>query len=131
MIVIETPHHNVVIDNIDQVISMGGPWTGDLKIDNKLISTGCIVDNVLYDPDYSRLIFVRYHNIGKWRKDNYFTLNIVDLKSKKQYESIMHFDMVFITHITADYVEIVNAFHGEDLSTKRNYEIDGGFISIT
>ena len=48
----------LTITNPHQILNMGGPWVGDISIQNKLISKDCLIDNVLFKEDMNQLFFV-------------------------------------------------------------------------
>lgn len=127
---LDIPNHNAFIDSIEQIINMGGPWAGNLYIDHKLISHKCLVNNVIYDQDSKRLVYVKYHAIGKWQANNFFTINILEIDSTVTKQSIRHFPMVFVTNVYPKKLELVEAFHDKDLSTKQALLIEKDFITL-
>lgn len=117
--------NKISIINSDQVINMGGPWVGDLSIGEKIITNNVVDRNLIFDDVNNRVFFVKYHLISKWQKDNFFTINIFNIKDQSVYESIKHFSMVYLKQIvTGNILEIYIAFHDQNIANKRLFYID-------
>ncbi|WP_413669732.1 hypothetical protein ACEN9X_07250 [Mucilaginibacter sp. Mucisp86] len=100
------------MENIEQIINMGGPWICSLYLENNLISDHCIIDNVLEDPSLKRVYFVKYHRTSKWRADNFFTLNYFSINDNEIYQSKRRFEMLYLKKILGpESIEIFYAFH--------------------
>lgn len=101
-------------ENPRQIINMGGPWIGELFLGQKFISDNIIIDNFLYRESLSRLFVVKYHQCSKWQRDNYFTINFLDLRNDSFYESDKKFEKAFLDRfISSDEIEIYLAFHNK------------------
>jgi hypothetical protein len=108
-----------------QIISMGGPYIGDVMFEGKVISEGGISDNYVYKEDSGLLFFVKYHRISKWQKNNYFTINFYNINNNKVYEFDRKFDMVHIKQfISSSELEIFRAFHDQYLSKREIFNLD-------
>ena len=109
----------VSFNNPNQIINMGGPWVGDLIIGNNLLMTNVVIDNLVYQPEYNKLLFVNYNNISKWLNDNYFTINYLDIDRNEIFMFCKHYKIVYIEgFVDIDKFVIYNAFHNKD-ATKR------------
>ena len=105
----------IEFQNPRQIINMGGPWIGDLYIGGLLIDNNVIVENVIYKQDLDSYLFIKYHNISKWQKDNYFTINLWDKANDLKKESDDKFDMLYISEgSNNDEILIYKAFHNMD-----------------
>lgn len=40
-------HLRITFQNPNQIINMGGPWVGDLYVDNKFITKNVVIDNTV------------------------------------------------------------------------------------
>jgi hypothetical protein len=115
---IQVPGHRASIKNDFQIMGMGGPYLGDLFLDDTLISGDCLSDNLIYCSETGELIFVKWHPVSRWQVKNYFTINFLDLTSKIITQSTTTFKMVFVKSVTAKEVEIYHAFHDKIESTR-------------
>jgi hypothetical protein len=99
-------------------MGMGGPYLGDLFIDDVLICSDCLADNLIYCSETVELVFVKFHSVSRWQKDNYFTINFLDLTTRIITQSGTTFKMVYVKSVTADKLEIYHAFHDQIESTR-------------
>jgi hypothetical protein len=114
----------IKFQNPQQIINMGGPWIGDLFVGDLLIDINVIIDNVIYKQDLDSYFFVKYHNISKWQKDNYFTINLWDRANAVKKESGDKFDMLYIKEgLNKDEILIYNSFHNRDIDST-TFKID-------
>ena len=51
----------LTLTNAQEILSMGGPYTVDVYMGDKLISNNCIADNFIFNEDLKLLFFVKYH----------------------------------------------------------------------
>jgi hypothetical protein len=114
---------NIKFQNVTQIINMGGPWIGDLYIDDELIDNNVIIDNVVYRQDLKSLFFVKYHRISKWQINNYFTINSWDSVQNLKKESEDKFDMLYISEgRNNEELLVYKAFHDKVKTT--SFRID-------
>lgn len=120
-------------ENPTQIISMGGPWIGNLYIGEKLVSGSIILDNVIFNEFKKQLLFIRFYKLSRWRSKNYFKINYYDLIDKQLYEFEKKFDMVFIKKfLDQNNLEIYKAFHDKLIETKEVFNIqDETFSNIS
>ncbi len=90
--------------NPDQIINMGGPWVGELHLDEYKLTDFVIIDNLLHEKDSDKIYFVKYHQISNRQKDNYFSVNYYDFLKRKIFMFDKKFDKVFIVSITTNNV---------------------------
>ena len=45
------------IDNLAEILGMGGPWTCSLYLQDRLISHNCMLDNFLADKACEKVLF--------------------------------------------------------------------------
>ena len=103
------------IENIEQIINMGGPWICSIYLENHLISDHCVIDNILEHPPFERVYFVKYHRTSKWKADNFFTLNYFSVNDNKIYQSKRRFEMLYLKKIlNQESIEIFYAFHDKN-----------------
>jgi len=101
---------------------IGGPYVCNLYLGHKLISTGCVVDNFVYQEQTKLLFFVKHHLIGDY---HYFTINFYNVDTDTAFEFLRQFDMVFIKQfITPKELEIYRAFHDKFLSSRLIFNLD-------
>jgi hypothetical protein len=99
----------LTITNTQERLSMGGPHTGDVQIDDGLVLADCVLDNFVFREDQGLLFFVKYHSLNNYQ---YFTINFTDLTSKAVFEFEREFDMIHIKgFLGANELEYYNAFH--------------------
>ncbi|SMP21099.1 hypothetical protein SAMN06264346_1066 [Chryseobacterium profundimaris] len=71
---------------------MGGPWVGNLYINEIEIDNKIIINNYLEDTDF--YYFVKYFEVSKKQRDNFFCIvrtnkrNLVSKISKEKFEKI-------------------------------------------
>ena len=113
------------ITDAGQVINMGGPWIGVLKLKEQVISEDCIVDNFISDEVNRRLFFVKYYSTSSWASGVYFTINIYDIDYDVVFESETHFKMVHIEQlIDSNCLEIYHAFHDKSPGTRLMFNLN-------
>lgn len=71
--------------NPDQILNMGGPWIGELFLGDCKVMDDVIIDNLQYNEEQNRLYFVRYHKVSRWSKENYFSINYINLSTSSTY----------------------------------------------
>ncbi len=112
---------NIKFNNPNQILGMGGPWIGDLSIQNKQISQNVIIDNIILDKNLRRVYFIVYKKASKWVKKNYFLVRYLDINTNKIFEFENQFNMIFIHEIdTAKKLVYYDAFHGENINLKKS-----------
>lgn len=112
--------------NPRQILNMGGPWVGTLVAQKLPFSCdNIIIDNVLLDSPRHRILFAKYHRVSKWNDDNYFTIDLLDLKAWRQMESVKHLKMVYLSRMIGDnLLEYFEAFNDADVSKRRVQELN-------
>jgi hypothetical protein len=108
----------VSFNNPNQVINMGGPWVGKLLLDNNEITDNVVLENIFYNKAQNNLYFIKYHEISKWQKENYFSINILDLQTNNLFMYDLKFRQVYIEKIDKDDLIYYEAFHNKDESKK-------------
>lgn len=112
------------IKNPEQIINMGGPWVGELFINNIQVSDNVILDNFIPDKGDNVLYFVKYHKISENQRDNYFSVNFIILDSLKISMYDLKFQMIYIEEIRKNKELIYyNAFHDENTERKKIIDI--------
>ncbi len=117
------PQKGFHIEDAEQVINMGGPWIGSLYLESKLISSGCILDNILLDEKTHRIYFVKYHNYTTRASGRYFTINYYCIDEDTVFESEQRFDMLYVKpSYKINELKIFHGFH--DKSPVKNSKFD-------
>jgi hypothetical protein len=112
----------LTITNPNQILGMGGPYIGDVKIETDFILKNIVLDNYVVKNDRSSLFFVRYHRINLY---HYFTINFYNINSNTAYEFDKEFDMIYIGEFTGENeLEIYPAFHDQFKSTRIIFNLD-------
>jgi len=103
---------NIEFKNPDQIISMGGPWVGELYFDKLKVSDNVILDNIIQDEIKDRLYFIKYNLNGSGKREYYFSINFLDVHAKDVYMFDMKFNKVYIKHLSnEDSLTFYRAFH--------------------
>jgi len=109
---------DIRIDNLAEILGMGGPWTCSLYLQDRLISHSCMLNNFLADKACEKVFFVKYHCPTNRRVDIYFTLNYLVPTKREIYQSNTRFNALYLDKfLDEENTEIVNAFHNN--SSKR------------
>lgn len=95
--------------NIDQIINMGGPWVGNLYINDNEIENKVIIDNYLEDSEF--YYFVKYFQISKKQKDNFFSIIRINKKNFDLVISKEKFLKIYIIDIKVNIVNYTDGFH--------------------
>lgn len=108
----------------NQIMSMGGPWVGDLYINDEFVANDIVMDNEIINEMARHIFFVKFFNVSRWRSKNYFKINFYDLNTKHLFEFDRKFDMVFISkYLDKSNLEIYHAFHDKILERKDVFNI--------
>lgn len=102
---------NITFENEYQIINMGGPWIGDLIIKQKKIEEYIIIDNFLEKEDF--YYFIRYFEVSKKQKDNYFSVLRVNKESLEIRTSHERFDKIYIENIEDNTLYFCKGFHNQ------------------
>ena len=92
----------VKFENRTQIMNMGGPWIGELHIENEIKIDNVILDNLYFNSNLHKLYFVRYHPVSKWQKDNFFNVYCLDWKNDSLCRYDMKFEMIYIESVSDD-----------------------------
>lgn len=112
----------LTITNAQERLGMGGPFTGDVFIGDKLISVDCLLDNFVYQEDSKLLFFVKHHRINDYQ---YFTINFYRLDNDVVYEFYKEFDILRITQfLSTNELEIFLAFHDKSIGKRQIFCLD-------
>lgn len=105
----------IKFDNPDQILNMGGPWVGNLYINDKLVDEDIIIDNYILDKNCEKIYFIKYKKVSKWMDNNKFFLRYWELSSKKLFEYELSFNFIFLVDIKNEN-EIIyyKSFHGKN-----------------
>jgi hypothetical protein len=95
--------------NPNQIINMGGPWIGDLYINGNEIENKIIIDNYLEDSEF--YYFVKYFEISKKQKDNFFSIIRINKRNFKMMMSQEKFERIYIIDIKENMLYHANGFH--------------------
>jgi hypothetical protein len=103
----------------EEILGMGGPWIGNLLINEKIVSVSVIVDNFVFDKITNRFFFVKYIQISKWASKNYFSIFFYSIASGELITLEEKYRMVYLDSIN-DKAELViyKSFHNNDESKK-------------
>lgn len=96
-------------ENPNQIINMGGPWIGTLIINNKNISDNIIIDNYLEKEGV--YYFIKYFEVSKKQKDNYFGIFRVNTANSELGLSNERFEKIYIKNIEDNILYYCNGFH--------------------
>ena len=103
---------NIDFKNQNQVISMGGPWVGDLFIKGTLVSDKVVLDNIVFNKSSDHVFFVKYHEISNWQNENFFTINSLNLITDEIHESKERFQALFISDSKSKHeLKVYKSFH--------------------
>jgi len=106
---------SIVFDFPTQIINIGGPWVGTLVIDQKVIADSVLVDNLYPNPKTEKLYFIRYHDVSKWQKNNFFFVYFIEIESGEMYMYDLKFEQIFIDNISSDNeMTYFEAFHNKN-----------------
>lgn len=95
--------------NADQIINMGGPWIGELVINDIEISNNIIIDNYLDDKEF--YYFIKYFEISKKQKENYFSLLRINKDNMKSQISKERFEKIYLKKIENKMLYYCKGFH--------------------
>jgi hypothetical protein len=101
-------------NNPEEILGMGGPWIGELILDQTKISNNSVVGNFLFDGKTDRIYFVKYNRISKWAKDNFFSIHYYNLNSGKLAMLDKAYQKVYLESIEETGLVIFNAFHNKN-----------------
>lgn len=101
----------VKVLNPYQIINMGGPWIGDLFVDDIYISSDIIVNN--YIDSNQVFYFVKYNKVSERQVDNFFTILRLDVTTTKIDISMEIFDKIYIENVIEDTLYYYNGFHNK------------------
>ncbi len=105
---------------------MGGPWVGDLYLNNHIISKNVIVDNLIFDNSGIKLFFIKYHKTSRWANQNYFSIRYLEIDTNSLFEIDSNFDMIFLKKFTGDnHLIYYLSFHDNNNKKKRILNIEG------
>jgi len=115
----------IKFNNPVQIINMGGPWIGELQIKDRIIADNVIIDNVYYNSNQQKLYFVRYHDVSKWKKNNFFLIYSLELRNNQLRMYDFKFEQVFIESVS-DNEELTYfaAFHNRNLKDMRKISLE-------
>jgi hypothetical protein len=112
----------IKITDAQEMLRMGGPYVGNVWLNEKIIAKNCIVDNFIYQNELNLLFFIKYYRINNYQ---YFTINFYNLNEGTVYEFIREFDMVYINQfIDKTKLEIFNAFNNKVSQKKMIFDLD-------
>ncbi|WP_144283500.1 hypothetical protein [Chryseobacterium echinoideorum] len=110
-------YENIQFGNPEQIINMGGPWVGDLIINNQNVSNNILIDNYLEKELF--YYFIKYFKISKKQKDNFFSVLRIDKNNMKVAVSIEKFEKIHIKDIEENSLYYYEGFH-ENLPVKNS-----------
>ena len=117
----------LTINNPHEVLSMGGPFIGELSIGTNFISEDCLVDNYVFKEYSNLLFFIKYHRINLYQ---YFTINFYNPDTLTVYEFDKEFDMVYLGNFrTKNELEIYHAFHDKFPDSQHIFNLDTEIFS--
>ncbi len=82
-----------------QILNMGGPWIGNLYVNEEIICRNVIIDNIIISSDRKKLYFIKYNKVSKWANENYFTLRYIEAPTKKKIEYDLTFETIYVKEI--------------------------------
>jgi hypothetical protein len=119
-------NNSIEFRSASQIINMGGPYIADLYFDENLIFENVLADNFILKNEL--LIFSIYHNQSYWQKENFFTINVLNLESFIVETLELKLDAVYLSFLDNDFVlTYFNAFHNKDSNLERNVKINSSF----
>lgn len=92
----------------DQIINMGGPWIAVLTINNVKINN-VIIENYLEDEDF--YYFIKYFQISKKQKDNFFSILRINKFNMNMDISKDKFEKIYLESIKNDLLSFYDGFH--------------------
>jgi len=109
--------------NEKEILGMGGPWTCDLYIGDKLISEGCILNNFVYHSNLNLLFFVKFNRVSNYQW--YFSIHFYNIAAKTIFEFDKVFDKVYLgKFISERELEIYPAFHDRPKNLQQAFDLD-------
>ena len=110
-------NRDVAFENPVQIINMGGPWIGDLVIDNRKVIGNILIDNFYFDASNHRFYFILYNHTVNKR----FSICYLSTKDMSIHVYLDYFEIIFIKEIiNNDELIFYNAFHDKDVSKRTN-----------
>lgn len=98
----------MTITNPREILKIGGPYVGDIYVEEKLISTDCVLENFLFDKELRLLFFVKFHQINFYQ---FFTINFYNPDSDTRFEFETEFEMLYLRSIlNKNELEIYTSF---------------------
>lgn len=102
---------------------MGGPYIGNLLLNNKQIAKDCLADNYIYVEQTQKIYFVRYHDTTGMMNGVFFTINFYSIKEDKIFEYEKRFKYLYIKQIVENKLEIYHAFHDQIAKYKALFDL--------
>lgn len=111
--------------DVEQIIGMGGPWVGKLKVDNHELPYTFLIDNYIKEKEEPLYVFNRYH--PKERQVKFFFGLFKTITDKRKFEIIVfnsierkwfrskkYWGSLFLTRIERNKIYYTQAFHDND-----------------
>lgn len=123
----------IIFYDIDQILGMGGPYIGKLKIENSNIISDdfFIAENYIVSDDKKLTILAKYYK-AKWFRDNYFTIMVFNIEDNVKYESLEKFKIIHLKSINNNKINFYRANHDkiekfkdEVIFNKSNFKLVG------
>jgi hypothetical protein len=86
----------LIITNPREILKIGGPYVGDVLVENKLISTDCVLENFLFNKELGLLFFVKFYQLNFYQ---FFTINFYNQGTDTLFEFETEFDMLYLKRI--------------------------------
>lgn len=116
---------SVTFNTPTQIINMGGPWVGELVIDQKNVIDNVVIDNLYPDLETKKLYFTRYHDVSKWKKNNFFFVYFIEIVNGSMYMYDLKFDQIFIDSVSNNNeLTYFDAFHNKNPERKRSVDLN-------
>lgn len=116
---------SVTFKSPEQIINMGGPWVGELIIDQKSVVDNVVIDNLYVNSETRKLYFIRYHEVSKWQKDNFFFVYFIESGNGDMYMYDLKFDQVFIDEVSVNNeLTYFDAFHNKNPDKIRKIDLN-------
>lgn len=102
---------------IGEILGMGGPVIGKLKINSKFLEGEYLQQPFVFDEDKKYLFLVKF-NDAKMMNDVNFSLMLINIQ---QFEVLVYrhnFNFLYIESVSKDKMTIFKAFHNKNESFK-------------
>lgn len=117
-------------ENEHETLGMGGPFIGELFIDQKRTEGLYVVDDPIISLDREYLVLAKYKIEGNSRQDVHFTIVVLRLSDFLAYESNLKFELLYIDSMINNQIICYESTHNHFEDTKRIIEFSTEKFSL-